>query len=248
MTFLNIFWVIFLRILRKERLVCVMAMQWCHHTRLVATDPENELATLVEIWDRLVGYKLLLNLYSTSQMALFTFRSNVSSEGRSPLFTAPLTSTVRKWRCCRASNILEFISVTMLRGPSTHHCWWKKDLKDLISWDCWRKRDSHTSCWWTIIDQSLSQSSPIALQCGTLAVPQKIRSLSSGSLKQQRRLPATSSLVWMTFTGHVAFGRPKHSSETLLTRVTTFSLFYHLGNVTEHCMPTQQDLKVAFTI
>ncbi len=92
------------------------------------------------------------------------------------------------------------------------------------------------SCWWTSIDQSLSQSSPIALQCGTLAVPQKTRSLSSGSLKQQRRLPALSSLVWRTFTGHVAFGRPKPSSETLLTQVTTLSLFYHLENVTEHCI------------
>ncbi len=75
----------------------------------------------------------------------------------------------------------------------------------------------------------------------------EIRSLSSRSLKQQRGLPAPNSLVWRTFRGHVAFGRPKPSSETLLTQVTTFSLFCHLENVTEHCMPTQQDLKIAFT-
>ncbi len=54
----------------------------------------------------------------------------------------------------------------------------------------------------------------------------------------------TSSPVWRTFTGHVAFGRPRdpsHPGHNMFTRL-------HLGNVTEHCMPTQQDLKIYLTI
>ncbi len=65
----------------------------------------------------------------------------------------------------------------------------------------------------------------------------------SENKKSLQRIIETAEITGSRSGGHLQGMLHSEGQETLLTRVITCSLVYHLGNVTEHCMPTQQDLK-----